>query len=55
MLDKNLLDILVCPKCQGDLLYKQTEQQLVCEQCKLAYPIKDSIPVLLVEDAVDLK
>ena len=55
MLDKNLLDILVCPKCQGDLIYKQTEQQLACQQCKLAYPIKDSIPMLLVEDAVDLK
>jgi uncharacterized protein YbaR (Trm112 family) len=51
MLDKDLLSILACPKCKGDLEYREKEQKLVCHSCRLAYPIVDDIPVMLVEEA----
>jgi uncharacterized protein YbaR (Trm112 family) len=54
MMDKKLLDILACPKCKGDLRYKEKEQKLICERCKLAYPIKDGIPVMLIDEAEQL-
>ncbi|MDR3322808.1 MAG: Trm112 family protein [Zoogloeaceae bacterium] len=50
-MDARLLDILVCPLCKGELLYKKTEQELVCKPCKLAYPVRDGIPVMLEEEA----
>jgi len=51
MIDKELLKILACPKCKGDLKYDEKNDRLICEKCKLAYPIKDGIPVLLIEEA----
>ena len=48
---KELLDILVCPKCKGDLEYDEPGSRLICKACKLAYPVKDDIPVMLVEEA----
>jgi uncharacterized protein YbaR (Trm112 family) len=51
MLEKDLLDILACPKCKGDLEYKQKEEQLVCHKCRLIYHIKDDIPVMLIDEA----
>jgi uncharacterized protein YbaR (Trm112 family) len=54
MLDKKLLDILVCPKCKGDLEYDKKKDRLICHKCKLAYPIKDDIPVMLIDEAEDL-
>jgi len=51
MIDKELLKILACPKCKGDLKYDEKNDKLICEKCKLAYPIKDGIPVLLIEEA----
>ena len=51
MIDKELLKILACPKCKGDLKYDEKNQRLICEKCKLAYPIKDGIPVMLIEEA----
>lgn len=54
MLDKKLLDILVCPKCKGDLEYDKNKDRLICHKCKLAYPIKDDIPVMLIDEAEDL-
>jgi uncharacterized protein YbaR (Trm112 family) len=51
MLDKNLLDILACPKCKGDLEYKAEEEQLICYKCRLIYHIKDDIPVMLIDEA----
>jgi uncharacterized protein YbaR (Trm112 family) len=51
MLDKDLLDILACPKCKGDLEYKKKEEQLVCYTCRLIYHIKDDIPVMLIDEA----
>jgi len=46
-MDKKLLDILVCPLCKGPLLYRQPEQELVCKADRLAFPIRDDIPVML--------
>jgi len=50
-LDKKLLDMLVCPKCKGDLEYDTENSRLICNSCKLAYPVKDDIPVMLVDEA----
>jgi len=50
-LDHRLLDILVCPKCKGGLEYHQEGLRLVCGACKLAYPIRDDIPIMLEEEA----
>ena len=50
-MDKKLLDILVCPKCKGELKFDKKEQELICEADALAYPVRDGIPVMLVEEA----
>ncbi len=50
-MDPKLLDILVCPLCKGPLVYKKTEQELICKPDRLAYPVQDGIPVMLEEDA----
>ncbi|MDR0996358.1 MAG: Trm112 family protein [Zoogloeaceae bacterium] len=54
-MDSRLLDILVCPACKGELFYKHTEQELICRACKLAYPIRDGIPVMLEDEARNLR
>lgn len=51
MLKKELLDILVCPKCKGELEYRAEEEKLICLSCKLAYRVEDDIPVMLVDEA----
>lgn len=48
---KDLLDILVCPKCKGDLVLAGKPQALDCPVCKLRYPIVDDIPVMLTDEA----
>jgi hypothetical protein len=53
-LSPQLLAILVCPKCKGALDYKETEQALDCPACKLRYPVRDDIPVMLVDEAAPL-
>lgn len=53
-MDARLLDILVCPVCKGNLEYHKAEQELVCKPCKLAYPIRDDIPIMLEEEARQL-
>jgi uncharacterized protein YbaR (Trm112 family) len=50
-MDPKLLDILVCPLCKGPLLYRKAEKELVCTACRLAYPIRDDIPVMLEDEA----
>ena len=50
-MDIKLLDILVCPVCKSPLHYRKTEQELVCKPCRLAFQIKDDIPVMLEEEA----
>ncbi len=54
MISKELLDILVCPKCKGDLKYDKDNNRLLCNKCKLAYPIKDDIPVMLIDEAEEI-
>ncbi|MFQ5464789.1 MAG: Trm112 family protein [Thermodesulfobacteriota bacterium] len=51
-LDKELLNILACPRCKGGIELSADRDGLVCEKCGLRYPIKDGIPVLLVDEAV---
>ena len=46
-----LLEILVCPKCKGDLEYRAEEARLICTACRLAYPIEDDIPIMLIDEA----
>ncbi len=55
MLKRELLDILVCPKCKGELEYRAEESELVCHCCDLAFPVKDDIPVMLIEEARRIK
>jgi len=50
-MDPKLLDILVCPLCKGPLVYRKAEQELICKPCRLAYPIRDDIPVMLEDEA----
>lgn len=50
-MDKKLLDILVCPLCKGPLVYKKDAQELLCKGDRLAFPIRDGIPVMLEEEA----
>jgi uncharacterized protein len=50
-MDNKLLDILVCPLCKGPLLYKKAQAELICKPCRLAYLVKDAIPVMLEDEA----
>ena len=51
---KELLDILCCPKCKGDIHLNETEDGLICDSCKLMYPIKDDIPIMLIDEAINI-
>ncbi len=46
-----LLDILVCPQCKGPVEYRPDEAVLICRACRVAYPIEDDIPVMLIDEA----
>lgn len=50
-MDRKLLDILVCPVCKGKLQYDKAKAELICRADRLAYPIRDDIPVMLEEEA----
>jgi uncharacterized protein YbaR (Trm112 family) len=50
-MDSKLLEILVCPVCKGSLEYRKSAQELVCHADKLAYPVRDGIPVMLEHEA----
>ncbi|HTY53934.1 MAG TPA: Trm112 family protein [Candidatus Binataceae bacterium] len=54
-LSQDLLDILACPKCKGELRLTQKQDGLVCDACRLIYPIKDDIPIMLIDEALPLK
>ena len=54
MIDKSLLEILVCPKCKEPLKYDEKENVLICWKCKLKFKIKGGIPDMLIEDAVKI-
>jgi uncharacterized protein YbaR (Trm112 family) len=50
-MDKKLLDILACPVCKGPLIYRKENNELICKADRLAYPVRDDIPVMLEEEA----
>ena len=52
MLKPDLLEILVCPKCKDRLVLEPSGEFFRCERCKLRYPIRDDIPIMLIEEAV---
>ena len=54
-LSQDLLDILACPKCKGALRLTEQQDGLACQACKLLYPIKDDIPIMLIDEALPLK
>ncbi|MBC7187594.1 MAG: Trm112 family protein [bacterium] len=51
MLDKELLEILACPKCKGELEYDQKNEKLICHACRLKYRVEDDIPIMLIDEA----
>jgi uncharacterized protein len=53
-MDTKLLEILVCPLCKSSLIYRKTEQELICKVDRLAFPIQDGIPVMLADEARNL-
>lgn len=50
-LSPELKEILACPKCKGPLTFREEHAEIHCERCRLAYPIRDGIPVMLVDEA----
>lgn len=54
-ISKELLDILACPKCKGDIYLNESENGLICDQCRLLYEIKDGIPIMLIDEAKPLE
>jgi uncharacterized protein YbaR (Trm112 family) len=54
-ISKELLDILVCPKCKGEIYLNAAGDGLICHNCKLLYEIKDDIPVMLIDEAKKLE
>ncbi len=53
-IDKELLEVLACPKCKGDITLTEDADGLICDTCRLKYPIKDDIPVMLIDEAIPL-
>ena len=51
MIDTKLLEILACPACRGDIEYNTKEEKIICTECGRLYPVKDGIPVMLVDEA----
>jgi len=53
-MDSRLLEILACPVCKGSLVFRREQQLLVCRLDRLAYPIRDDVPIMLEEEARQL-
>lgn len=49
--DERLLEILVCPRCKGELEYRADEDALLCHACRLRYAVEDDIPIMLIDEA----
>jgi len=54
-ISKELLEILACPKCKGDIALNEQGDGLVCTACRLLYPIRDDIPIMLIDEALPLE
>ena len=52
--DERLLEILVCPRCKGELEHRRDVHELACHACRLRYPIRDGIPIMLIDEALPL-
>ena len=53
-ISKELLEILACPKCKGDITLNDAGDGLICDACRLMYEIKDDIPIMLIDEAKPL-
>lgn len=53
-MDNRLLDLLVCPLCKGPLQHDKSAKELICNADRLAYPIRDGIPIMWADDARDM-
>lgn len=51
MIDKELLKILACPACKGEIYLDEANKKIVCKACGKKYPIRDGIPVMLIDEA----
>ncbi|MFH0871697.1 MAG: Trm112 family protein [bacterium] len=51
MIKKELLEILACPACKGEVYLDAEKEKIICKACKKRYPVRDGIPVMLVEEA----
>ncbi len=51
MIEPWLLELLVCPRCKGELVYESEPEALVCPACKLRFEVRDNIPILLIDEA----
>ena len=54
-LSTELKEILACPRCKGELDFREPEQKIVCKACQLVYRIEDDIPVMLIDEAKPLE
>lgn len=52
--NKELLDILACPKCKSNVHLNEKEDGIICDSCKLMYPIRDDIPIMLIDEAIPI-
>lgn len=53
-INQDLLEILACPKCKGEISLNEKKDGLICDACKLLYPIEDDIPIMLIDEAIKL-
>ncbi len=53
-ISKELLEILACPKCKGEIRLNEEQNGIICDKCKLLYKIKDDIPIMLIDEAISL-
>lgn len=51
MIDTKLLEILACPACKGDIEYDTKNEKITCIDCKRKYPVKDGIPIMLIDES----
>lgn len=51
VISDDLLEILACPKCKGEIYLNESKDGLICDKCKLMYEIRDDIPIMLIEEA----
>lgn len=54
-ISRDLLNVLACPKCKGEISLSKNEDGLLCESCRLIYPIREGIPVMLIDEAANVE